>query len=50
MPRLDLIGLVVNDMAGSLAFLAPFDAFWGQHYATVLNPEDNPVDLFAPSA
>jgi polar amino acid transport system ATP-binding protein len=26
----------------------PFDAFWGHRYATVLDPDDNPVDLFAP--
>ena len=26
----------------------PFDAFWGQRYATVLDPEGNGVDLFAP--
>ncbi len=26
----------------------PFDAFWGQRYATVLDPDGNPVDLFAP--
>lgn len=26
----------------------PFDAFWGQRYATVLDPSGNPVDLFAP--
>jgi uncharacterized glyoxalase superfamily protein PhnB len=26
---------------------APFDAFWGQRYATVLDPDENPVDLFA---
>ncbi|MGC5168286.1 VOC family protein [Luteimicrobium sp. DT211] len=25
----------------------PWDAFWGQRYATVLDPDDNPVDLFA---
>lgn len=25
----------------------PFDAFWGQRYATVLDPSGNPVDLFA---
>jgi hypothetical protein len=24
------------------------DAFWGQRYATVLDPDGNPVDLFAP--
>ena len=26
---------------------APFDAFWGQRYATVLDPDGNSVDLFA---
>lgn len=26
---------------------APYDAFWGQRYATVVDPDDNPVDLFA---
>ena len=26
----------------------PYDAFWGQRYATVLDPDGNPVDLFAP--
>ena len=26
---------------------APFDAFWGQRYATVLDPDGNAVDLFA---
>ncbi|MDR7302727.1 VOC family protein [Haloactinomyces albus] len=25
----------------------PWDAFWGQRYATVLDPDGNPVDLFA---
>lgn len=25
----------------------PFDAFWGQRYATVLDPDGNSVDLFA---
>jgi uncharacterized glyoxalase superfamily protein PhnB len=25
----------------------PFDAFWGQRYATVVDPDGNPVDLFA---
>ncbi len=37
----DLIG------AGYEGHLAPFDAFWGQRYATVLDPDRNPVDLFA---
>ncbi|MEP6985751.1 MAG: VOC family protein [Chloroflexota bacterium] len=26
---------------------APFDAFWGQRYATVHDPDGNSVDLFA---
>ena len=25
----------------------PFDAFWGQRYATVLDPDGVPVDLYA---
>ena len=25
----------------------PFDAFWGQRYATVVDPDGNPVDLYA---
>jgi uncharacterized glyoxalase superfamily protein PhnB len=27
---------------------APWDAFWGQRYATVVDPDGNNVDLFAP--
>ena len=34
--------------AGYRAASEPFDAFWGQRYATVLDPDGNPVDLFAP--
>jgi catechol 2,3-dioxygenase-like lactoylglutathione lyase family enzyme len=34
--------------AGYRSHVAPFDAFWGQRYATVLDPDGNPVDLFAP--
>lgn len=26
---------------------APFDAPWGQRYATVFDPDQNPVDIFA---
>ncbi|MEE8600539.1 VOC family protein [Euzebya tangerina] len=33
---------------GHASKVAPFDAPWGQRYATVLDPDDNPVDLFAP--
>ncbi|WP_214405423.1 VOC family protein [Pseudonocardia lacus] len=38
----DLVG------AGYHGELAPFDAFWGQRYATVQDPDGNGVDLFAP--
>ncbi len=34
--------------AGYTAKTSPFDAFWGQRYATVLDPDGNPVDLYAP--
>jgi uncharacterized glyoxalase superfamily protein PhnB len=33
---------------GHEGVVAPFDAFWGQRYATVLDPDGNAVDLFAP--
>lgn len=36
--------------AGYGSKLAPFDAAWGQRYATVLDPDDNPVDLYSPLA
>ena len=36
--------------AGHTSELGPFDAFWGQRYATVLDPDGNGVDLFAPLA
>ena len=35
-------------LAGYRSKNAPFDAFWGQRYATVLDPDGNGVDLFAP--
>jgi uncharacterized glyoxalase superfamily protein PhnB len=34
--------------AGGQGHLAPFDAPWGQRYATVLDHDGNAVDLFAP--
>jgi catechol 2,3-dioxygenase-like lactoylglutathione lyase family enzyme len=34
--------------AGYESHLAPWDAFWGQRYATVRDPDGNTVDLFAP--
>ena len=36
--------------AGHHSELAPFDAFWGQRYAVLLDPDGNGVDLFAPLA
>jgi uncharacterized glyoxalase superfamily protein PhnB len=33
---------------GSGSKLEPFDAFWGQRYATVLDPDGVQVDLYAP--
>jgi uncharacterized glyoxalase superfamily protein PhnB len=37
-------------VAGYRAKNPPYDAFWGQRYATVLDPDGNAVDLFAPLA
>ncbi|SDD60734.1 VOC family protein [Rhodococcus tukisamuensis] len=37
-------GLVAAGYEGKLA---PWDAFWGQRYATVHDPDGNSVDLFA---
>ncbi len=34
--------------SGAPSHLEPMDAFWGQRYATVLDPDGNSVDLFAP--
>ncbi len=33
--------------AGYHSHVEPFDAIWGQRYATVLDPDGNPVDLYA---
>lgn len=33
--------------AGYLGYKAPWDAFWGQRYAVVVDPDGNLVDLFA---
>jgi uncharacterized glyoxalase superfamily protein PhnB len=32
--------------AGHRSKEEPFDAFWGQRYATVLDPDDNPIDFY----
>jgi predicted lactoylglutathione lyase len=34
--------------AGFRSKKEPFDAFWRQRYAQVIDPDDNVVDLFAP--
>ena len=34
--------------AGHEGRTAPWDAFWGQRYAVVVDPDGNRVDLFAP--
>ena len=36
--------------AGAAAHLEPWDAFWGQRYATLRDPDGNGIDLFAPLA
>jgi len=33
--------------AGYASKVEPFDALWGQRYATVLDPDGNPVDFYA---
>jgi uncharacterized glyoxalase superfamily protein PhnB len=33
--------------AGYTSHKAPWDAFWGQRYAVVVDPDGNTVDLFA---
>lgn len=33
--------------AGYRGSLEPFDAFWGQRYASILDPDGNGVDLYA---
>ncbi len=34
--------------SGSPSHLEPWDAFWGQRYAVVVDPDGNHIDLFAP--
>jgi uncharacterized glyoxalase superfamily protein PhnB len=36
--------------SGSTGHREPWDAFWGQRYAVVLDPDGNHVELFAPQA
>jgi len=36
--------------AGYRGQQAPWDAFWGQRYAVVIDPDGNWIDLFAAQA
>ena len=38
----DLLG------AGATAYKEPFDAFWGQRYAQLRDPDGTVIDLYAP--
>ena len=42
----EVFGAVTD--AGFSAAKQPWDAFWGQRYAQVIDPDGNIVDLFAP--
>lgn len=33
--------------SGFVGTKAPYDAFWGQRYASIQDPDGNPIDLFA---
>ena len=33
--------------AGHQGHVAPWDAYWGQRYATLLDPDGNSIDLYA---
>ncbi|CAJ1969570.1 unnamed protein product [Cylindrotheca closterium] len=33
--------------SGYVGTKAPYDAFWGQRYASIKDPDGNPIDLFA---
>lgn len=45
--EVDALYKTVTD-AGYTGHKPPWDAFWGQRYAVVLDPDGNLVDLFAP--
>lgn len=47
-----MVDRVYGDLvsAGYEGHLEPWDAFWGQRYASVRDPDGNGVDLFAPRA
>ncbi len=45
--EVDAIAKMVEE-AGFAVLTQPWDAFWGQRYATVADPDGYRVDLFAP--
>ena len=47
-PSLAAVAIAALTAAGYTGRQPPFDAFWGQRYATVLDPDGTPVDLFSP--
>jgi catechol 2,3-dioxygenase-like lactoylglutathione lyase family enzyme len=46
--EVDRLHLALTASRRGRSHVAPFDAPWGQRYATVLDPDGNAVDLFAP--
>lgn len=44
--EVDAVHRTMTD-AGHASKTAPYDAFWGQRYAQVIDPDGNVVDLFA---
>ena len=45
--KVDEVYAAVTVQAGFQGQKAPWDAFWGQRYACVLDPDGNQIDLFA---
>lgn len=47
--EVDALYKAITD-AGYSGHKPPWDAFWGQRYAVVIDPDGNLIDLFAPLA
>ncbi|MFK8138771.1 MAG: VOC family protein [Bdellovibrionales bacterium] len=45
----DTVDNMVNELValGGKVTKTPFDAFWGQRYANIEDPDGNPIDIFA---
>lgn len=48
--EVDRVYAEVTRKNGSAGHTAPWDAPWGQRYSTVLDPDGNSIDLYAPLA